>query len=759
MTDDFEHIGDINSAHHDCDDTTNWNMHQAMSSEIELNPKAVAHRPLPSYITSTHDGDDNDAHHVSSENLLDPTLGYITKATVVIPVAMILDDVTYGQKTNNAHSSGNNTHPDPIAMSVAQPPTYSIDLSRLALYAAFPPPPIILQKGRQSANKHISNSQDLSEAKQRLKRHSGFHGAVGVSSATHQEHGFVNTSFSINYRYPKLLSVPTRAHPVPLVGNMHCNLHLGSNTNQSLGGSLSSLDGATMICLDVSNPYPKPHSLDATHGILPHRKDGRSYTISSSRDFSRLNNPLRIQGVIMLAPLPYSNLIGQHKQPRTLNTSHLERFALVMTNLNSYEDTQVKDQQRYLHKKGKPKISVSLGYGKGCNTWYSFPQSCNYIEDVNITRDRIKSPSGYPSAYSASVEIDVKQQLSPSQAFQSVIKYRHVGKTLTLGATITRTFLSSPFSRLGVGIRHVFQNIWDPKLWKQGNIWWILQFERGDAIFYIPIMIYPVASTTIESFIRLFYASFASLTVDAIIGELLCDATSVLRVHLLQRLLGKGCFRNDTLNSASDANIKQQQEEDRMMDHHDGIARVHALKQRDAMTKQAINSARRESEQGGLVIIKAIYGVTNENQQWIARRNERDKNTRLFALDATVQLQFWVNNGSLRMPPISKKNMLGFYNILDCVNNSEWIADSLTTSGDDSDVIPSNIFQNAYQWCRRQWNEEEPEPTSESRRNLVVVLSVRYKYDNKVYDIIFLDAEEVELPNSRSKVVDTGSLQ
>ena len=748
MTEDFEHIGDINSAYHDPDDKTNGKMQEFMSSEIPLNPKAVAHRRLPSYNASINDGDDNDVQHASSGKLLDPTLGYVTKAAVVIPVAMILDGVTYDGHV----SSGNNTHQDQTGTSEAQPPTYSIDQSRLTLYAAFPPPPIVVPKDNQSADiNRRYNSQELNTAKLRLKRHSGFHGAVGVTCATHKDHGFANALLSMNYRYPKLLSMPTRAHHLaPVVGNMHWNLHLGANTYQSLGGTLSSLDGATNICLDMSNPFRKPQSLDATHGISPQRKDGRTYTISSSRDFSWLNNPLRIQGVMMLAPPPCSNLIGkQQQQHRTVNTSHLERFALVMTNLNSYVDKQDKDQPKYLPKKGKPKVSVSLGYGKGCNTWYSFPQSCIYVQDVDITRDRINSPSGYPSAYSASVEVDVKQQLSPSQAFQSFVEYRHVGNTLTLGATVTRTFLSSQFSRLGVGIRHVCKNIWDPKLWKQGDIWWILQFERGDAIFYIPIVIYPIATATFDSFIRLFYASFASLAVDAIVGELLCGTTSVLRVKCLQLLLGKGCIENDILNSAGDADIRQQQAEDSMMDHHVGIAREKALKQRDAMKKQAISSAKKESEQGGLVIIKAIYGVMNDNHQWVSKRNERDETTRLCALDATVQLQFWVNNGSLLLPATSKKNMLGFYNVLDYVDKAEWMyGNSFRKSDKESDVIQSNIFQKAYQW----WNGEEPEPTK-SKRNLDVVLSVRYKYENTVYDVTFLDTEEAELPSSRSKVV------
>ena len=205
------------------------------------------------------------------------------------------------------------------------------------------------------------------------------------------------------------------------------------------------------------------------------------------------------------------------------------------------------------------------------------------------------------------------------------------------------------------------------------------------------------------------------------------------------------CIESDILNLASDADIRQQQAGDSTMNNHVGIAREKALKQQDA--------AKKESEQGGIIIIKAIYGVMNDNHQWVSQRNERDKTTRPCALDATVQLQFWVNNGSLRMPLTSKKNLLSFRNVLDCVDEAEWMyGNSFTKSDEDSNVIQSNMFQKAYQSCQRQWNEEEPEPTK-SRRNLDVVLSVRYKYKNAVYDVTFLGTEDIELPSSRSKVV------
>jgi hypothetical protein len=736
MKDDpFEHIGDIHSAHHDPDATSNNDAitknktHNMQSSEQSPNPRAITHRIPALQFPNNVFGDGE-----LTMELLDPTLGYVKRATVVIPVDMMLDssDEAVHEHTNNA----------------AAAPTYSIKQSRLALYTAFPPPPIILSTNNQLDIQRRYTLQELNLAKQRLKRHSGFHGAIGVTCATHQEHGYADTTLSLNYQFPNMLSLPLRSKQVSMIGNAHCNIHLGSDTKQSLGGSLSSLDGNTHFCLDIGNPFPKLHNdLVVRGGILPPRFDQRSYTISTTRDFSCFNNPLRFQGVIMLAPdeLRYKF--------RATNASHVEQFALVMTNLDSFDDSLASKQSLCTD---RPKISVSLAYGKDSNGWYHFPQSGNYMPNIDATRDsEIKAPLDFPTAHSTSLKVDVKQQLSSSQTRHSFIQYRHMGRSLSLGTMITRSFSSSPFSRLGVGIRHIFEHIWDRKLWKQGKTWWLLHFERGDVTLCIPIAIYPAALTTWESCIRLFYASVASLIVDAIIGELLCNATSLLRVKFLQAIMGKKCIDEKSIvDSIHNAEIIQQREERAMMAQQVTNAHQNALKQRDIMEKQARFIAKRESEQCGLVIVKAIYGVLDrETQQWISQGTSSDETLKPCVLDATIQLQFWVNNGSLHMPAVSKKHMLGFFNILECISENDWISQSCISSQDTNEQAEHKLtfLQKISRWYKRLWNE--PPDIARSQRDFQVVLSIRYKFDTRLYDVMFMDNEAVELPSTRSKVV------
>ena len=744
--DPFEHMRDNHSAHHfdgPYPHATKKHVQKSTSLDQYANPKAVAQRPLSSsYFEGSHVANETEP----SRELIDPTLGHVKRATIVVPVDMMLhysnselgllsndlDGVV--AKGSDEHSSNDNQH----GLTENATPTYSIKQSRLVLFAAFPPPPIIIQSSEIS-DKRLK--QELNLAKQRLKRHSGFYGAFGIHSATHQDLGYVDTTLSLNYRCPKMLALPTRLSNAPMIGNVHCNLYLGANTKESLGVTLSSIDGRSNICLDAVNPFPRSLDHQSTkYSVLSPQLNRRCYTISFSRDISLRNGPFRVQGVLMFAPLPCSKLDRSQNMHATL----LQQFAFVVTNsLDSYKHISVLDQSRNSHDKIRPKVSVSFGYGKNNTDWDQFLSSCDYRSDVEFSRD-----IEYQSTFSTFVKVDVKQQLSPSQTCHSSIKYRHLGQTLSLGTVVTRTFSSSPFSRLGVGVRHVFGNIWDWKAWKHVKTWWLLQLERGDVTFCIPIAIYPAAETTWESCIRLLYVSIASLIVDAIVGELLCDATSMLRVRFLQMLLGKDYLdMNCIADSICNVEMETHRNAKRFMALQLATARENALKQRDIMKKQAKKIAKKEEDNSGLVIVKAVYGVIdNENNQWVSQSISDNETSSPCTLDATVQLQFWVNDGKLRMPATSKKNMLGFYNVLDCINDEEWLSEPPCSSFEQS-----GILQKVSRWYKQLW-DENPD-TTYTKRQLRVVLSIRYKWENNLYDVMFYDDEAVQLPSTRSKEV------
>ncbi|KAL7478171.1 hypothetical protein ACHAW6_003947, partial [Cyclotella cf. meneghiniana] len=663
--------------------------------------------------------------------------------------------------------SNNASHGSNSDLTIADAaPTYSIKRSRLTFYAAFPPPPIIFTRKNDSQlnDKSLShfNARELISAKQRLKRHSGFHGAVGFTSATSREHGYADTILSLNYRVPKILCLPlVSRHHFNMIGNFHCNLHFGAHTKHSLGATASSLDGKSSVCLDVGSPIVSmshnPSSLVSKSGILPPRLDQRNYTISASRDVVWGSNPFRIQSLMMLSPTSLPNRITRKQPARTrpFYSSHVQHFAVVMTNLNSFLDSPNPNQSNLVVLNDRPKLSLSLCYGRDSGSWYHFPQSGMYLPDIDVTHDANKRSSSFPAKYSTSVKVDLKQQLSVSQTCHFFVKYRRLGQNLSLGTMFTRTFSSSRLSRLGVGVRHVLENIWDRTLWKQGKTFWLVQLERGDASFCIPIAIYPFALTTWDSCIRMFYASLVSIVVDAIVAELLCNTTSALRVKFLRLLFGKGYIGEKYLRSSMhDVKMEQQQDEERWRVEHVAKACQDALKQRDSMEKQARHIAEKEEDHHGLVIKKAIYGVMdNESHQWILPRTNGDESFCTYALDATIQLQFWVSNGTLRMPAVSKKHMLGFYNVLDCVSDEDWISGRapLPTDASMDPEECSNIVQKVCQWSKRQWNG--PPPKAETLRDLVAVLSIRYKWEDKLFDVIFYDNEAIELPSSRAKEV------
>lgn len=747
MKDDpFEHIGDIHSAHNDPSDSLN--VHSAMFHEQSIDPKALArwYQSSNAAIQSGHDLE-------PSREMLDPTLGYVKKVSVTIPVNMMLDGLTDEQSSEAVHSSD---HTDLSAE--AGGPTYSIKQSRFSLYAAFPPPPIVLRTNNHiHINKRYS-SPELINAKRRLKRYSGFHGAIGMTSATHEEQGYADTTLSLNYRFPKMLSIPTPSQNLPMVGNMHSNLHMGANTKQSIGGTVTSLDGSSSICVDIGNPFPKPHTnLLKKSGILPPRLDRRSYTVSFTRDCVWLNTPMRVQGLMTLTPLPRPNWIvyGKKYEYRAINSSHTERLALVLSNLDSHKETAVTNEPNPCRQ--RPKVALSLGYGKDSIAWHHFPQSATYVPSVDITRDENKrKSSGYPLVYSAFIKVDVEQNVSSSQTCQSFIQYRHLGQALSLGTTLTRTFASSPFSRVGVGVWHAFENIWNRKLWKQGRIWWLLRLERGDANICIPLSIYPVALTTRDSFVRLFYASLASLIIDAIVGEILSGATSMLRVRFFQKLLGKNCIDEASIIDSSHAEVRHQEKELNMMAHQILSSRETALKQRDVMEKQSSRIAKKESDQGGLVIIKALYGVVDsETNQWLFRRNASNGTPKLYVLDATAQLQFWVNDSSLHMPATSKKNMLGFYDILASVSDQDRLNPPTPSSVVTKNVHVDSthhggVLKKISHWCKQQWKGHLYTVVDAfTRRDLKVILSVRYKFEDEINETVFLDYEAVDLPQQK----------
>jgi hypothetical protein len=141
-------------------------------------------------------------------------------------------------------------------------------------------------------------------------------------------------------------------------------------------------------------------------------------------------------------------------------------------------------------------------------------------------------------------------------------------------------------------------------------------------------------------------------------------------------------------------------------------ARSDAEQQQKLMSRQAKSRAKLENSKKGLVIRNAVYRVIG-GDSW----------------DVTTPLQFWTENSSLELPPSSKKDLLGFYNVAGVKKNEEI-------------VNPS--------WLAQLWGE--PTLVSEPKAP-TPTLTVQYYYAKRLYEITIEDDEQLVLPSSKAAPV------
>ena len=663
----------------------------------------------------------------------DPTIAHVKTGLILLPVDMTLPKYSDGSQTL---SSGNGV----------AAPSFSINQSRLSLFAAFPPPPIIVLQPRNNIRGPKYNPSDLNKAQRQLKQSSGFHTAMGVTSATSANLGYSDTLVSLNYRMPSLISLPTSIgtssylrsiQQEKYVGNMHYNLHLGSTTKVSLGSTLSTLDGRTRIQLDVGNPFYSSERR-ATKTVFIHPSQHSDYTINASHDvFFGASSPLRVNWMMKLAHSPLPIFLTKTDEYASLPL-HVQHFGLTVSN-----DMNTNANNKRETANNHPTVSFRLGYGVPLigseGLWASY--CCNNVSDSAVhpnnsaNADVDKSVESFSTKYSTNVKLNVEQHLSESQSCQSTLEYRHAGQGLSLGTIITRAFGSSRFSRLGVGVQYSLLNIFNDTNWWKGTTRWLFQLERGGVRFLVPITIYPQPLAPWDSLLRLCYASLATILADTIVGELLCGVTSKLRLSFLKMVLGE-----DKVGKYTDVGIKTESNyRDQLILQQLAKARHDAMRQVRLMMRQAKAMTKKEEENGGLVIIKAVFGVIDdETRQWIHLPEKYTKNANKnenvwHTIDATTQLQFWVKDSSLHLPAVSKKHMLGFYDPMAFVSEGVW----------DVGHNPSLMAS----WWRKKTLAVE------KKRNLVVVLSVRYKWGGKAYDVMFYDEDAVDLPSRHAEEI------
>ena len=650
-----------------------------------------------------------------------------------------------------------------------------------------------------------------------------------------------------NHQCRKRNSRRRRQHNI--ITDLHYTMHLGpgsttsatnnnnNNIRTSIGTTLSSPDGTTQLRMNACSNNLL-HYLGRMRSKTQMTADRRSdsYTISASRDFFHhqpdydpslswslqypLLPPVRAQCATRL--LPCSSL---HSQAFLLTLSTMPDKKSFTTNGNERGD--VRRRRSRLRKndcRPRPDMTLCLGYGTPPSSSSCISGERMLLTNANlVSGDSIAIPNDYfhsrapanasegrdavvviPSSSmysSANVKLSVEQLLpssskSPSSSSSSssmwhgTIEYLHAGRVLTLGTMMTRSFATSKFSRLGVGIRQSFYgNLFPQRIggsnhgrsvsysWQKWYQWWtevgcatswLFQLERGGVRLLVPVTLgresTMIVSSWRTSLLGLFYASLASIIVDIIVCELLCGVTSRLRLCLLRRLLGEECVGASTTTQACAAVARENSGgsndtgDELWLAEQLSKAREDALRQVNLMIRQAQSTTKNEEAIGGLVIIKAVYGVMDSaSRQWLSRSKRRMKEddedihnnlpTRdTYTMDATTQLQFWVANSTLHLPKLSKKHLLGFYDVLAYIGDDGWVE---IEEDDREDTLPhcntitsaSTVFTRLLERC---WNWFWCE--TKGQRDLKVVLSIRYKFENRMYDVLFDDKQAVELP-------------
>ena len=682
--------------------------------------------------------------------VMDPTSAHVKRGLIYLPVEMKLPSLNEEDDT----------------------PTYSMTQSRISLYAAFPPPPIIVQPINSDGSPMYSKSE-LNHAQHRLKQHSGFYTAMCVTSATCHSEGYADTVLSLNYRQPSFISWPSsllsirkrsrKQHEQKFVGNMHYNIQLGCTPKTSCGYACSSLDGKTHVRFDVGNPFSstqqKKHRIDKKkkNSMILVPSTQSDYTISASHDFfCATDSSLRASWMMKLSPLPSLIFTPTTSKISSSFPLHMQYFNMNISTIES----QTKQMHGRSH--SRPRLSLSLGYGTpligGEGLWMSNIISSGAESSKMSVFDSIPSPS---SLDITNVTLDVEHEISSTQSCHSTIGYSHTCQLFSFGTIFTRKFSSSRFSRLGIGIRQTFGNIFCSSKnlgmwWKQGTTSWLFQLERGDVRFLVPVTICPKAVTAWDLLLRLMYATITSIVADIIVSELFCGVTSKLRLKFLRLLLGDELV-GGIGSSVSESDMEKGKNDEEHWLQNQLLKTIEDTKRQvNLMQRQAKAVTVREKEQGGLVIVKAVYGVMdNESRQWIKRdgkwnntecSSETTNEMMWHTMDATTQLQFWVADSSLHLPALSKKHMLGFYDLMAFVTEDEWTihkTQSLSTHDmKGHGIISCNNFTHSI----RKWWSEMLLVDDEQERDLVLALSVRYKWNDKLYDALFYDEDPVDLP-------------
>ena len=277
-------------------------------------------------------------------------------------------------------------------------------------------------------------------------------------------------------------------------------------------------------------------------------------------------------------------------------------------------------------------------------------------------------------------------------------------------------------STFGLGVEHT----------PLSGLKWMFQYGRPEGLT-IKVPIFMASFMNPNYFNRVVWCSIMSFLIDETVEELMGNPTSS------ELDTAKQADATNTHKAVS-MKICTNQNEQRWCA--SSKAKRNAERQLSIIAPIAKMKRDREESLDGLAILKATYSSP------------------FVSLDVTQQLQFWVENSRLSLPPSSKSLLLGFYAL----------PGSKASEDAGSDLSSSSMAELAHRWtCTiNDWlyrlgvgGDDDAHCHNGSADNISnesVTLTVRYKYKGKVYEIRVDDNDPLQLPSSGATVLGSSDL-
>lgn len=408
-----------------------------------------------------------------------------------------------------------------------------------------------------------------------------------------------------------------------------------------------------------------------------------------------------------------------------------------------------KESPRFVHK-ASAKASIGMLQGNSLELEYKckFPKP----HDDDEVGQRRTNTSNNAKTSGKSLYEWLEEIISMPQTMQVTTVLGHFSK---ISATVTHQLASlATHPTLGFGMEH------DVSL---GRWAWIWELSYNQSTFRVPIPVLQLGSVTDPRrfYAQKFYYGVYCLLLQSMVAELL-QATD-----------------DDTDNDKPPAKIESREgpASESPAIFGDQVVKTKAQAEEQLALMKPIAEKKRYQEfqlqqkqdsnddgggRDGLIILGATYSqtfrqrTTDENDSDVEGNGRDSFVHEIVSMDATVQLQFWVNQGRLSIPSqLPKSSWMGFYSL--CTESKLFLRHGKNAHPPQPKWWSGRqIVRNLWsQWkkFRTSGNKNDDETTANRSRPAHDLwqepeLTVRYSFRGSVYEITVGDTESLELPHA-----------